>query len=57
MSDVVSEWLTNGPSGFGTLTQAILSTQNASEVSSVGIVASQQFLRALIDAATNGGTA
>lgn len=56
MSDVITEWLANGPSGFGPLTQALLSTQNATQASQVGIVVTQEFLRALIDAATAGGT-
>ncbi|TVS76997.1 hypothetical protein [Mycobacterium helveticum] len=58
MSDVISTWIANGgsTSGFGPLTAAVLQTQNVSQASQAGIVASQAFLRALIDAATNGGT-
>jgi hypothetical protein len=56
MSDVIETWLANGPSGFGTLTQALLETQNATQVASAGVVVSQAFLRALIDAATANGS-
>lgn len=54
--DVITAWLANGPSGFGPLTQDLLSTQDATQVQQAGVVVSQAFLRALIDAATNGGT-
>jgi hypothetical protein len=59
MSDVVTEWLDAGGStaGFGPLTADILETQSATQAAQVGIVPSQAFLRALINAATNGGTA
>ena len=56
MSDVIETWLADGASGFGTLTQALLSTQNPTPVAEVGLVVSQEFLRALVNAATNGGT-
>jgi hypothetical protein len=57
MSDVVSTWIANSPSGFGALTQALLETQDATQVASAGVVPSQAFIRALINAATNNGTA
>jgi hypothetical protein len=59
MSDVVSLWLANGgdASVFGPLTQAILATQNATQVESVGLVPSQSFLKSLVNAATSGGSA
>ena len=50
MSDVISEWIADGPSGFGPLTQAILATQNPVPASQVGIVASQAFWRAVVNA-------
>jgi hypothetical protein len=58
VSDVTSEWIAAGgsASGFGVQTQAIFATQNVSQVAQVGLVASQAFLRALVDAATAGGT-
>jgi hypothetical protein len=56
MSDVVTTWLESGAAGFGPLTQAVLETQDATQVAAAGIVASQAFLRALIDAATNSGS-
>jgi hypothetical protein len=56
---VVATWIANGgsTSGFGAKTAAVLNTQAVSVASEVGIVVSQQFLNALIDAATEGGTA
>jgi hypothetical protein len=54
---VVSQWIANGPSGFGPRTQALLATQNPTQVAEAGVVVSQAFLSALIDAATNSGSA
>jgi hypothetical protein len=57
--DVVETWIAAGGStaGFGPLTADILETQSATQAAAVGVVPSQAFLRALINAATNGGTA
>jgi hypothetical protein len=57
MSDLFDTWQANGASGFGTLTQAILATQNETQFSQVGVVVTQEFLRALVTAATNNGSA
>lgn len=50
MSDVISEWLANGPSGFGPLTQSILATQNPTQVEAVGLVRTEAFVGAVLDA-------
>ena len=55
MSDLFDTWLADGASSLGPLTQAILATQNANQFQTVGIQFSQEFWRALVEAATNSG--
>jgi hypothetical protein len=50
MSDVVDQWLANGPSGLPAAIQTVLGTQNPTEVAAVGIVRTQQYERALLSA-------
>jgi hypothetical protein len=57
--DVFNQWIAAGGStaGFGPLTADILETQSVTQAAQIGLVPSQQFLKSLLDAATNGGTA
>jgi hypothetical protein len=50
--DVIDQWLANGTSGFGPLTQAILATQNPTQTVTemYGIVPTQAFWRAVVNA-------
>jgi hypothetical protein len=50
MSDVISQWIADGPSSFGPLTQAILATQNPTVAAQVGIVRTDAYERAILDA-------
>jgi hypothetical protein len=50
MSDVIDTWIANGPSGFPTAIQTILATQNATQAAAVGIVRSDAYERALLNA-------
>ena len=53
--DVFTQWEAGQSGSFGPLTQAILATQNQVQFASVGIVFTQAFMRALVNAATNNG--
>ena len=58
MTNLFEEWQTAGTtSQFGANTQAILASQSLFQFGNVGLVPSQEFLQALVIAATNNGTA
>lgn len=50
MSDVIDQWIADGPGAFGPLTQAILETQNPTEAAEVGIVRTDAYDRAVLNA-------
>jgi hypothetical protein len=50
MADVIDTWLTNGPSGFPAAIQDILATQNPTTAAAVGIVRSDAYDRAVLNA-------
>jgi len=51
MSDVLTTWLADGPTGFGPLTQAILNSQNPNLAAQVAAFSpNDAFVRAVVNA-------